>query len=122
MTYGSADYGLNHLGDTGCCCGIDNIEGFSNWFRGNISNVIREASVGYITIKSMENYWYPDGSIKRTINSHSRRDGDNEVKDYLIDKWNNPGSVNAPDEHLGITWKGDYDEKNNCVYYKEKLQ
>jgi DNA repair photolyase len=122
MTYGSADYGLNHLGDTGCCCGIDNIDGFSNWFRGNISNIIREAPTGFITINNLEKYWYPDSSIKRIINSHSRRNGANEVKDYLIDKWNKPGSINAPDEHLGITWKGDYDENSNCVYYKQKLQ
>ena len=32
MTYGAGDYGLNHLGDTDCCCGIDKIDGFSVWF------------------------------------------------------------------------------------------
>ena len=119
MTYGAADYGLNHLGDTDCCCGVDKVSGFSNWFSGNFSKVIKSASPGHITIKQMEQYWYPEGSIKRVMNSNSRKHDQHNIKDYLRDKWNTPNTINAPNEYLGISWKGDYDGEQNCVYYKE---
>lgn len=40
ITYGAGDYGLNHLGDTDCCCDPDQIKGFSNWIRNTRTNVI----------------------------------------------------------------------------------
>ncbi len=46
MTYGAGDYGLNHLSDTQCCCGIDKYAGFINCFRGNIPGLIRTAKIG----------------------------------------------------------------------------
>ena len=118
MTYGAADYGLNHLGDTACCCGVDGIDGFENWFHGNLSNVIRLASVGYLTVCELKKYWYPEGTITRVMNSNSRIDNQHGIRDYLIEKWNSPGTINAPNEYLGISWEGDYDGEGNCVYYK----
>lgn len=122
MTYGSGDYGLNHLGDTDCCCGIDKLTGFSNWFKSNFSNVIRHASSNYIKFEEVTKYWLPDGSIKRTINSNCRLNDDNSLRAYLRKKWNSPGTVNAPDAFLGISWAGDYDEEGNCIYFKEEVK
>ena len=60
----------------------------------------------------------PSQSIRMYINSHSRISGDNTIYNYLKDKWNRPGTTNAPDTFLGVEWKGDLDEEGNCVYYK----
>jgi len=121
MTYGAGDYGLNHLGDTGCCCGVDKLDGFSNWFQGNLANLLRESPLGYVTVDMIDKYWYPNKSIRRVLNSNSRIDNKNTIKEYLIAKWNKPGTVNAPNEFLGVTWKGDYDDSQNCVYIKGKI-
>ncbi len=121
MTYGSGDYGLNHLGDTDNCCGIDKIDGFSNWFKGNFSNIIRHSTSGQITLNKLTKYWFPKKSIKRVINSNSRLKNGDSVIDYLIKKWNSLGTVNAPDAFLGISWKGDYDKNGNCIYIKKEV-
>jgi hypothetical protein len=120
MTYGAGDYGLNHLGDTKCCCGIDNLEGFSNWFRGNIANIIREASDQRVAFDQYHSHWYPKKSIRSMLNSNSRVDGMTSMLDYLRLKWNSPGTINSPDAFLGIHWKGDYDNEGNCVYFREE--
>jgi len=119
MTYGSGDYGLNHLGDTNCCCGIDGLNGFSNWFKGNFANVIKQSSTNRITFEEVEKHWFPKKSIKMIINSNCRLRENNDTLAYLREKWNKPGRVNAPDTYLGISWHGDYDENGHCIYFKE---
>jgi len=119
MTYGSADYGLNHLGDTDCCCGIDNLAGFTNWFNGNFANVIRHANSTELKFDEVEENWFPRGSVKMFVNSNCRLDGSNNILSYLRNKWNRPGTSNAPDSFLGISWHGDYDGNGNCIYIKQ---
>ena len=121
MTYGAADYGLNHLGDTGCCCGVDGLVEFTSWFRGNLSNVVRSAAAGYMTVRELDQYWYPEGSITRVMNSNSRIREQHGIHDYLVEKWNSPGTINAPNEYLGVSWEGDYDGEGNCVYVKARV-
>ncbi len=118
MTYGSGDYGLNHMGDTDCCCGIDNVYGFSHWYKGNFSNVIRNAGSTKIIFDEVLNYWHPSKSIKRIINSNSRLKYGSTILDYLKKKWNSPGTANAPDSFLGISWNKDFDRNGNCIYLK----
>jgi len=121
MTYGAGDYGLNHLGDTSCCCGIDNVAGFNNWFRGNFSNIIRKSKQEYITFAEVEKRWHPKGGIRKVLNSNCRSGkGGHTMLDYLKSKWNSPGTTNAPDAFLGIQWRSDYDNNGNCLYLKEK--
>lgn len=119
ITYSCADYGLQHYGDTDCCCGIDKFWENSNWFKGNIVNVIKKSSEEVLTIKLLEDSWYPSTSIKRIINSNSRLDGNNLMKDYLLKKWNSPNTINSPDHLFGIDFIG-RDKNYNCIYKKIK--
>lgn len=121
MTYGAGDYGLNHLGDTDCCCGIDKLDGFSNWFKGNFSNVIRQSHSNYIRFDEVTKRWFPMKSIAMFMNSNCRLLDGNTVLDYMKVKWNTPGTPNAPDSFLGVSWEGEYDGKRNCVYVKENI-
>ena len=119
MTYGAGDYGLHHLGDTDCCCGIDKLEGFSNWLHGNFGYVIKNSRSNYIEFSEVEKHWFPQKSIKRVLNSKCRLSGNNHsILEYLKSKWNTPGTTNAPDAFWGVIWDGDYDEEGNCVYLK----
>jgi DNA repair photolyase len=121
MSYGSGDYGLNHLGDTVCCCGIDDIPGFSNWFKGNFSNVIRNSLGEYISFSEVMKHWLPNKSMKRYMNSKCRPSGDNSILSYLRQKWNKPGSINAPDCFLGVFWSHEYDRNGDCIYVKNRV-
>lgn len=121
MTYGAGDYGLNHLGDADCCCGIDKLDGFSNWFKGNFSNVIRQSHSNYIRFDEVTKRWFPMKSIAMFMNSNCRLLDGNTVLDYMKVKWNTPGTPNAPDSFLGVSWEGEYDGKGNCVYVKENI-
>lgn len=119
MTYGSADYGLNHLGDTDCCCGIDRVDGFSGWLKGNFSNIIRKVKKGNITFDNVIQYQFPQKNISNIMNSNCRLTNGNSILHYLNAKWNKPGSENSPDSFWGIKWYGDYDKNKNCIYVKE---
>jgi len=116
MTYGSADYGLNHMGDTDCCCGIDDVAGFGNWFRGNFSNIIRHSPSNELTSCHLNDYWLPRGSVKMYMNSNCRLNGNNQIMSYLLQKWNSPGTANAPDSFFGVSWDGYRDAIGNCIY------
>jgi DNA repair photolyase len=120
ISCGVADYGLTHLGDTKCCCGIDNVAGFSNWFKGNLSNIISFSSQGRLSKNKLNEYWYPKSSIRRILNSNGRIDKAYNMSDYLHLKWNQPSTANSPDTFLGITWSGKKDKNGDCVYDKEK--
>ena len=122
MTYGAGDYGLHHLGDTDCCCGIDRVKGFSNWFRGNFANVIKNSKPGYVKFSEVEKYWFPKKSIRRVVNSNCRlKEKEHGILDYLRSKWNAPGTANAPDAFLGVIWNDNYDERGDCVYLKKSV-
>lgn len=119
ISCGVADYGLTHLGDTKCCCGIDNVTGFSNWFKGNLSNIISSSSQREFKKNELHEFWYPKSSIRRILNSNCRKANAYNIADYLDVKWNQPGTANSPDSFLGITWSGKVDKKGDCVYDKE---
>jgi DNA repair photolyase len=122
MTYGSADYGLYHMGDTGCCCGIDNLPGFRNWFDGNISNAIKRSNSQDIYFDLVKKNWFPTGSARMYINSHSRLEAHNDIFSYIRERWNSPGTVNAPDCYSGIVWNGKRDEQGDCIYHKKEFR
>jgi len=117
MTYGAADYGLYHLGDTHCCCGLSKMPGFENYFRANITTAIRRRHSESIIFDTISKYWTPSKSVRRYFNSTSRRPGASTVKDFLLAKWNRPGTANAPDQYLGVQFSGDRDSHGNCIYF-----
>jgi DNA repair photolyase len=118
MTFGAGDYGLNHLSDTDCCCGIDVVDGFSGWFKPNIPYLIKTTKSSQIDIKILEKVTYPTKSIRMYMNSQCRGAYATTIKDFIKLKWNRPGTENAPDTFLGVYFRGDYDDNNNCVYEK----
>lgn len=121
MTFGAADYGLNHLGDKDCCCGVDDLPGFPKWLKGNFSFAIRNARpFEPIRFSVIEKQWLPKNPITRYINSHSRLQKNNNLLNHLVRKWNSPGSVNAPDSYLGVAFSGEVDEEGNCIYIKHQ--
>lgn len=118
LTYGSADYGLNHLGDTDCCCGVDKIRGFSNYYKGNFSFFLRKSVNNSLFWAEFEKINLPSSSIKRYIMSHSRIEGNNNLFEILKNKWNHPGTANSPDSFLGVIFDGNFDHDGNCIYFK----
>lgn len=58
MTFGAADNDLRDLGDTICCCGLDNIPSFEGFWRYQASQAVQVAKEkGFVTIEDMEQYW-----------------------------------------------------------------
>ncbi|NMC61230.1 MAG: hypothetical protein GYA51_17885 [Candidatus Methanofastidiosa archaeon] len=120
MTYGAADYGLNHLGDTECCCGIDKYANFDGYFK-SFTSTIRNSRDSYVHFPVHMKEKYLEKSIKMYINSQCRIEGENNIYNILKSKWNRPKSINAPDSFLGITYSGEKDNWGNCVYIKEEI-
>ncbi len=121
MTFGAGDYGLNHLGDTDCCCGIDVVDGFSEWFHPNMAYVIRSSKSPVLDIGILDEASFPQKSIRMYLNSHCRGRGETTIYDFMRLKWNRPGTENAPDSFLGVSFRGDYDNSANCIYVKEPV-
>lgn len=58
MTFGAADNDMRDLGDTICCCGIDNIPGFENWWRYQVSQAAQIAKTkGCVILEDIQQYW-----------------------------------------------------------------
>jgi hypothetical protein len=122
LTYGTTDHGLFHLGNTTCCCGVADREGFGGIFRANFSNIIRTSNSDLLFFSDVSKYWIPQKSIGRYINSHSRFPQGNSFLSHLRDKWNKPGNVNAPDAYLGVRYRGDRDKNGDCIYDKSGVR
>jgi len=119
ITVGLAEYGLYHYSDTNCCCGSDKYENI-NWCKGNFTHVLKNAPIGKIYLEDLLCYWTPEKSISMYINSNSRIKGISSIKEYLIDKWNSPGTINAPDSFLDINRVEELDGNGNVVYEKKE--
>ncbi|MCD9019145.1 hypothetical protein K7P01_26625 [Fulvivirgaceae bacterium QH1ED-6-2] len=90
ITFGCADNEFQYLSDTQCCCsGIDQFQGFDNWYKFQIGYAIRE-SINKKTIRfsAIKKEWRPTGSIKEFINSHCRTENENSIYEHLSKRWN----------------------------------
>jgi len=59
MTYGAADNDLRDMGDTICCCGIDNVPGFENFWRYQASQAAEIArQKGFVELEDMQQFWH----------------------------------------------------------------
>lgn len=109
-----ADYGLYHLSDINCCCGVDKFNLDCQWNKGNFSYIIRNINDD-LYFSYLLNFWHPEGTISRYVNSHSRLD-ENSFITHLRNKWNRPGTANVPDSFLGVQYLGRKDENGDCIY------
>lgn len=58
MTFGAADNDMRDFGDTICCCGLDNIPGFENFWRYQASQAVWIAKEkGVVTLDDMQQFW-----------------------------------------------------------------
>ena len=119
MTYGAGDYGLHHLSDTQCCCGIDKINGFENWFKSNMSQAIISSRDEKIRFDKILSEWNPQKSIKQVLNSTARSgSNDQRIVSYIKEKWNSDSIVNSPGAYLGVFFDGEMDSDGNRIYKK----
>lgn len=59
MTYGAADNDLRDMGDVVCCCGIDNLPGFENFWRYQASQAAKIAKEkGFVELEDMQQFWH----------------------------------------------------------------
>ena len=58
MTYGAADNQFRDMGDTNCCCGIDNLPGFNNYWKYQTSTIAQIAKdKGIVTKDDLIGIW-----------------------------------------------------------------
>ncbi len=115
ISYGSGDYGLHHLGDTACCCGVDHLDGFGNWLR-TLPQLFRGGGARDVAFAELSEQWYPEGSIRMYLNSRCRQQGLGSMRQYARRKWNRPGTANAPDQLLYVHSTGRCDDNGDVVY------
>jgi DNA repair photolyase len=89
---GIGDNGFQHLSTSHCCCGIDSLPEFGNWYKYNVTEVVRRAISDNERIKYelIADEWTPNSNIAWVINSKTRlKDTYNSVKNHLMMQWTN---------------------------------
>jgi hypothetical protein len=86
---GVGDNGFQHLSSSECCCGIDSVPGFENWFKHNITVALRRVGPdNTISYRSIAEEWAPESDITRMINSKTRlRACVNTVRNQIKMHW-----------------------------------
>ncbi len=108
ITFGSGDNDLHHLSDSYCCCGIPNVEGFENFYKGHLGYIAYKAiREGKIDVSSLCNCWQPTGSIREFINSDCRLSANTKIYDYLFDRVSNNKRSNSLDSFYGFVFDQD---------------
>ncbi len=64
ILYGCGDNDLRDLGDVVCCCGIDNVPGFENFWRYQASQAAQIAKEkGFVHLDDLQSYWHGEKSF-----------------------------------------------------------
>ena len=64
ISYGCGDNDLRDMGDVVCCCGIDNVPGFENFWRYQASQAAEIAKEkGYVKLDDMQQFWHGEKSF-----------------------------------------------------------
>jgi DNA repair photolyase len=124
ISFGAADNDLQHLSTTDCCCsGVDQFDGFKNFFRHQVGWAVRTCSDGYVRYESMASEWAPIGSIDRFLNSRSRLRGrthlEGSLRDHLSYRWNDPKSHISPASFEGVVPTDTYSDGGYRVYWRK---
>jgi DNA repair photolyase len=121
LSFGAADNEFQHLSDFDCCCsGVDQFEGFHNWFRHQIGYAIKKSKGRNIRYKSIEHEWCPTGAINRYLNSKSRLvDSAATIKDLIRERWNDVKHPTGPAAFYGVRPTDRRDPSGMVVYERE---
>lgn len=121
MTFGAADNEYQYLSDTKCCCaGVDQFEGFENWFKHQIAYAIRKSGDDVITYESIADEWSPLGSVDRFLNSHTRLGKKlgttGRVSDHIRFRWNRPEVYGSPSSFVGVIPTEQFSPEGHRIY------
>jgi hypothetical protein len=117
VSIGFSDNDLMHLNRGNCCIGYNNKNKvFSNYYKYTITEAIKRNKNGYITLSSIKDEWYPQRSINRVMNSHSKIKGNHiSIKDYITRSWNNKTNL-SPILYYGVSASNEKDSEGNIIY------
>ena len=89
ISVGIGDNGFQHFSSSRCCCGIDSLPGFENWFKHNAMVAVQRAKAdNIIKYESITNEWAPQLNISRMINSKTRlKSSLDTVKNQVKTHW-----------------------------------
>jgi DNA repair photolyase len=92
---GIGDNGFQHMSSSLCCCGIDSLPGFENWFKHNMTVAVKRFSVNKaIKYETISDEWAPELNISRMINSKTRlRKTVNTVRTQIKTQWERNGQL-----------------------------
>jgi len=107
LSFGAADNDFQYLSDSNCCCsGVDQFPGFERWFKHQIAHAIRQCRGQSISYESIADYWTPQGSVDRWLNSHSRigrsKSNGGTLLEHIRLRWNNYSSPFSPASFYGV--------------------
>lgn len=115
LTFGCGDNDLHHLSDDDCCCGIQNLAGFEDIYRGSFLTAIMSCdNNGNIALDTIRKAWQPDASIREHINSDCRNVNLSKPIEYLEHKLSNPGLSDSLTKFYGV----EYHHKDSKYSYK----
>jgi DNA repair photolyase len=120
LSFGSADNDIQYLSDFNCCCsGVDQFIGFENWNKFQIAYAIKKSNGNEIRFDSLNEEWYPKGSIDKYLNSKSRIkafEDHNTIKNYMEKRWDDLNSSFNPTRFHGVIFNGKVDENGFKIY------
>jgi DNA repair photolyase len=123
FTFGVADNEINYLSNTICCCGIDKIIGFENWYKYQFSYALKTSNNNLIKFDALKKQWKPKGSIDMYLNSKCRMqklNTYNKISDYIKTRWEKLDSDFNPTKYFGVLYSGKRDKDNNRIYKFDK--
>lgn len=123
ITVGAADNDLRDIGDTECCCGIDKLEGFGNYWKyqtGRIANIAK--CNGICKLSDIADEW--TGKCKFNFNKQGlTMEGNVRVREsvkYYVDKAWKWGDQRSP--ACMVNLKQIYKDGEVVYVYKNKLE
>lgn len=121
ISFGAADNEFQYLSDSDCCCsGVDQFPGFEGWFKHQIAYAVRRCRGRRIVYEAVADFWSPNGSVERWLNSHSRvgRAGPNggTLENHIRTRWNDPASSLSPASFYGVEPTEEFTQSGFRVY------
>ena len=120
ISIGIGDNGFQHLSSSPCCCGIDGLPGFENWYKHNVAVAVwRTKSNRTVKYESIANEWVPKSSISRMINSKTRlKTSFDSVRNHIKRHWDSNGQC-SPSMFYNVVAEKSGD--SHKYYFKENL-